>query len=45
MQLNGGSESSGTAKAEGSKYDVTLLGEMVTRPYFVDPTIIPALIA
>jgi len=45
MQLNGGSESSGTAKAEGSKYDTTLLGEMVQRPYFVDPTIIAALIA
>jgi hypothetical protein len=45
MQLNGGSESSGTNKAEGSKYDVTFLGEMVQRPYFVDPSIIAALIA
>jgi hypothetical protein len=33
LQLNGGDETTGTARTEGSKYDVTFLGEMDNRPY------------
>lgn len=45
VQLNGGDEDSGTARADGSKYTVTFLGEDEHRPYEVDPDIIPALLA
>lgn len=45
MQLNGGDEETGTAKADGSKVTVTFLGEMDFRSYEVDSTIISALIA
>lgn len=44
-QLNGGDEDSGTAKADGSKYTVTFLADLDNRPYEVDATIIPALLA
>jgi hypothetical protein len=43
-QLTGGAEESGTAKADGSKYTVTFVAQMDTRPYFVDSSIVPALI-
>jgi hypothetical protein len=45
MQLSTSSENSGTAKAEGSKYDLTFVGSMEHRPYFVDSAIIAGLIA
>jgi len=44
-QLNGGTEETGTAKADGSKYTVTFVAEMSTRPYLVDSSIVPALIS
>ena len=44
-QLNGGTEETGTAKADGSKYTVTFVAEMSTRPYLVDSSIVTALIA
>lgn len=43
-QLNGGDETSGTAKADGSKYEVTFVAEMDNRPYVVDASIIASLI-
>lgn len=45
MQLNGGAEESGTARADGSKYTVTFVGESTNRLYEVDSSIIAALIA
>jgi len=44
-QLNGGTEETGTAKADGSKYTVTFVAEMSTRPYLVTSGIVAALIA
>lgn len=43
-QLSGGAEETGTARADGSKYTVTFVAQMDTRPYEVDSTIVPALI-
>jgi len=45
LQLSAVGEGSGTARADGSKYSVTLIGENDFLCYEVDPTIIPALIA
>ena len=44
-QLTGGAEETGTARADGSKYTVTFLAQMETRPYLVDPIIVPAIIS
>ena len=44
-QLNGGDEDSGTSRGDGSKYTVTFLSDEDHRPYLVDPSIIPALLA
>ena len=44
-QLSGGAEETGTAKADGSKYTVTFVAEMSTRPYLVTSGIVAALIA
>jgi len=44
-QLSGGVEETGTVKADGSKYTVTFVAQMDNRPYAVDSTIVPALIA
>lgn len=45
MQLNGGDETSGTARADGSKYEVTFTGEDSNRPYEVDPAILATIVA
>lgn len=39
LQLNGGDETTGTARTEGSKYDVTMLGEMDHRCYEIVDTV------
>ena len=44
LQVTGVAEGSGTARADGSKYAVTLLSENEYLAYTIDPTIIPALI-
>lgn len=44
MQLMSVNEDSGTARADGSKYTVTFVNEDEVYPYFVDSTIIPALL-
>lgn len=43
-QLSGGAEETGTARGDGSKYTVTFVAQMDTRPYEVVSTIVPALI-
>ena len=43
LQVTGVAEGSGTARADGSKYAVTLLSENEYLAYTIDPTIIPAL--
>jgi hypothetical protein len=43
LQVTGVAEGSGTARADGSKYAVTLVGENEYLAYTIDPTIIPAL--
>jgi hypothetical protein len=45
LQLSAVGEGSGTARADGSKYSVTLISENDFLCYQVDPTIVPALIA
>lgn len=45
LQLTATGEGSGTARADGSKYSVTLLGENATLAYEVDPAVIPTLLA
>ena len=45
LQLSAVGEGSGTARADGSKYSVTLISENDFLCYQVDPAIIPALIA
>ena len=42
-QLTGGSEETGTARADGSKYTVTFVAQMENRPFLVDPKIYPEL--
>ena len=44
LQVTGVAEGSGQARADGSKYAVTLLSENEYLAYTIDPTIIPALI-
>jgi hypothetical protein len=43
LQVTGVAEGSGTARADGSKYAVTLVGENEYLAYTIDPVIIPAL--
>jgi len=43
LQVTGVAEGSGTARADGSKYAVTLLSENEYLAYTIDPTIIPSL--
>lgn len=43
-QLNGGAETTGVTRADGSKYEVTFIAQMNNRPYQVDSAIVPALI-
>ena len=43
LQVTGVAEGSGQARADGSKYQVTLLSENEYLAYTIDPTIIPAL--
>lgn len=45
MQLISNNEESGTARQDGSKYTVVFSNEDEVYPYFVDSSIIPALIA
>jgi hypothetical protein len=45
LQLSAVGEGSGTARADGSKYSVTLIAENDFLAYAVDPTIVDALIA
>lgn len=45
MQLDGGAEESGTARADGSKYTVTFMAQMSNRPFEVAAGIVPALIS
>lgn len=45
LQLSAVGEGSGTARADGSKYSVTLIGENDFLAYEVEPSIIPTLIA
>jgi hypothetical protein len=45
LQVSATGEGSGTARADGSKYSVTLVAENEYLAYEIDPTIIPALIA
>lgn len=44
MQVSGGDETSGTARADGSKYEVTFAGEANNRVYEVDSSIIAGLL-
>jgi hypothetical protein len=43
LQVTGVAEGSGVARADGSKYAVTLVGENEYLAYTIDPAIIPAL--
>ena len=43
LQVTGVAEGSGTARADGSKYAVTLISENEYLSYTIDPAIIPAL--
>lgn len=39
-QLNGGTEETGTTKADGSKYTVTFVAQMDNRPYEITKTLV-----
>jgi hypothetical protein len=43
-QLNGGTEETGTTKADGSKYTVTFVAEMDNRPYEISKTLVTSVI-
>lgn len=43
-QLSGGTEETGTAKADGSKYNVTFIAQMDNRPYFVSDALVATVI-
>ncbi len=43
-QLNGGTEETGTTKADGSKYTVTFVAQMDNRPYEISKTLVTAVI-
>jgi hypothetical protein len=45
LQVSATGEGSGTARADGSKYSVTLMAENEYLAYEVDPAIVPALLA
>ena len=45
LQVSATGEGSGTARADGSKYSVTLIAENEYLAYEVDPAIVPALVA
>jgi hypothetical protein len=45
LQVSATGEGSGTARADGSKYSVTLVAENEYLAYEVDPAIVPALLA
>lgn len=45
MQLSGGDEDSGTARADGSKYTVTFTGEANHRPYSISKALVDNVIA
>jgi hypothetical protein len=45
MQLSAGDESTGSVKADGSKYEVTFVGQIDNRPYEIDSSIIAGLIS
>jgi len=45
LQVSATGEGSGTARADGSKYSVTLVAENEYLAYEVDPSIVPALLA
>lgn len=44
LQLSATGEGSGTTRADGSKYSVTLVADNPTLAYEVDPTVIPTII-
>lgn len=43
-QLDGGTEETGTTKADGSKYTVTFMAQMDNRPYEISKTLVTAVI-
>lgn len=43
-QLDGGSEETGTQRADGSKYTVTFLAQMDNRPYEISKTLVTPII-
>lgn len=43
-QFDGGAETSGTNRADGSKYEVTFIAQMVNRPYTIDQTLVTPVI-
>lgn len=44
-QLNGGSETTGVLKADGSYYDITFLADLNHRPYAIEESIVAGLIS
>lgn len=44
MQLSGGDEDSGTARADGSKYGVTFIGESDFRPYEISKALVTSVL-
>lgn len=44
MQLSGGDEDSGTARADGSKYAVTFIGESDHRPYEIPKALVTSVL-
>jgi len=43
-QLSGGTEETGTARADGSKYTVTFIAQMENRPYEISKTLVTNII-
>ena len=43
-QLNGGAETTGTNRADGSKYEVTFIAQMNTRPLIIDLSLVTPVI-
>jgi hypothetical protein len=43
-QLSGGTEETGTARADGSKYTVTFIAQMENRPYEISKTLVTSVI-
>lgn len=44
-QLDGGTEETGTTRADGSKYNVTFMAQMSNRPYEISSTLVSQVIA